>query len=380
MKNFKGFDDYVEIFRGGKQIDSGGKEHDGDALIDKAIETFDADYHEPPLVVGHPKDNDPAFGWVQDLKVETVNGGKVLFMKARDVVPEFEDLVNQGLYKKRSASFYPDGRLRHVGFLGAVPPAVKGLADLKFEDQDEALYFDFYDAGLGVVARMFRRLRDWLIEKEGKETADSIIPDWDVEYMQDEAKRPQPEPEAVQAFNEPGSGKPTKEDTTMAGEEKSFTEADLEQAKETSAAEARKDERKKVEAEFAEKERKQRANKRDQEIADYCEKGVKEGTIAPAWVDAGLKEFMQSLEGEEQIEFSEDNKQTPLGFFKSFLEELPRLVDFDELAGRDKDVGPADMGADEIAVKAREFQETEAKAGRTITVTQAVAHVTGKGK
>jgi len=59
MTYFKGFDDWIEIFRGGKQIDSNGREHDGDAVIDRAIATFNASNHEPPVVVGHPKDNCP---------------------------------------------------------------------------------------------------------------------------------------------------------------------------------------------------------------------------------------------------------------------------------------------------------------------------------
>ena len=57
----------------------------------------------------------------------------------------FAGLLKAGRFKKRSASFYPPGHpsnptpdrpyLRHVGFLGAQPPAVKGLAD--FADAGE---------------------------------------------------------------------------------------------------------------------------------------------------------------------------------------------------------------------------------------------------
>lgn len=127
---FKGFDDWIEIFRGGRQTDSQGREHDGDEVIDKALASFNVKEHEPPLTVGHPQENSPAFGWVEGLKAIVRDGAKVLMAKFRQVAPDFEDLVKQGLFKKRSASFYPDGRLRHVGFLGAAPPAVKGLADM----------------------------------------------------------------------------------------------------------------------------------------------------------------------------------------------------------------------------------------------------------
>ncbi|RLC27259.1 MAG: peptidase, partial [Deltaproteobacteria bacterium] len=170
MKNFKGFDDWIEIFKGGKQIDSNGHEHDGDAVILKALETFKPSYHEPPLVAGHPKDNSPAFGWVSDLKEKD----GTLLAKFKDVVPEFSQSVEKGMFKKRSASFYNDGRLRHVGFLGGTPPAVKGLADLSFSDDDKAVTFEFGAVDSWTwetVGGVFRKMRDYFIEKEGKEKA-----------------------------------------------------------------------------------------------------------------------------------------------------------------------------------------------------------------
>lgn len=139
MIDFKGFDDWTPIFQGGKQTDSQGRVHDGNALIDKAISAFNPHIHEPPIVVGHPKSNAPAFGWVSALK----KAGNTLYAKIKDVAPEFENLVKKGLFKKRSASFYNDGTLRHVGFLGAMPPAIKGLADLKFNEGGETMTFEF---------------------------------------------------------------------------------------------------------------------------------------------------------------------------------------------------------------------------------------------
>jgi hypothetical protein len=141
--NFAGFDDWVEIFKGGTQVDMNGKAHDGDALIDKAVESFDPKVHEPPAVVGHPALDAPAFGWVEGLKTAIKGDAKVLLAKFKQVVPEFETAVKAGQYKKRSAAFYPDGRLRHVGFLGAAAPAVKALADMRFQDQGVPVVFEF---------------------------------------------------------------------------------------------------------------------------------------------------------------------------------------------------------------------------------------------
>lgn len=139
MPEFKGFDDWISIFSGGKQRDNMGREHDGDALIDKAVANFNAAKHEPPAVIGHPADDAPAYGWVEGLKKE----GRLLLAKFKQVQPDFAQMVKDGLFKKRSAAFYQDGTLRHVGFLGAWPPAVKGLANLHFNKGEEAMTFEF---------------------------------------------------------------------------------------------------------------------------------------------------------------------------------------------------------------------------------------------
>lgn len=139
---FKGFGDWIEIFKGGKQTDSSGRDHDGDEVIDKIVEKFNPGHHEPPIVIGHPKDNAPAYGWVEGLKTMFKNGVKLLLMKAKGIVPEFENMVKKGMLKKRSISVYPDGSLRHVAFLGAAPPAVKGLEDLNWNEEESGLDFE----------------------------------------------------------------------------------------------------------------------------------------------------------------------------------------------------------------------------------------------
>ena len=377
-KEFKGFDDYVEIFSGGKQVDSSGTEHDGDAMIDTALASFNADLHQPPLVVGHPKENEPAYGWVADLKEATVNGVKHLLAKFDDVVPEFEDLVAAGRYKKRSASFYPDGRLRHVGFLGAVPPAVKGLADLKFQDGAEGqITFDFHENSYktGVLARIMGRMREWLIEKEGVDAADRVIPTWDVDTLKEEAVAELHE-DVLSSYsdktkkkehNMPAKGDAGKEPGTEA---KNFTEADIEAAKATAHQEGQDA----AAADFAEQESTRKKEAAIAEINEFCEQGIKKGNLLPAWVDGGLKEFMEGLNCEETISFSEENSTTSLAWFQDFMEQLPKSVNFKEIVtGEDL---PDNDNAEDIAHRAREFQDAEAQAGRTITITEAVGHVT----
>lgn len=146
MIDFNGFSDWIQIFKGGKQTDSNGRLQDGDALIARAVATFNPLSYEPPIVIGHPRSNSPKYGLVRDLK----KAGSLLFAKFKDVVPEFENMVKSGRFKKRSASFFPDGRLRHVGFLGAMPPAVKGLSNIQFSEGGNVMSFEFtegLDAG-----------------------------------------------------------------------------------------------------------------------------------------------------------------------------------------------------------------------------------------
>lgn len=334
MSEFKGFGDWIEIFKGGRQVDSSGVQHDGDALIDTAVATFNASEHEPPVVVGHPKDNAPAFGWVKGLKADVVDGVKRLFMLAGDVVPEFEDLVKGGRYKKRSAAFYPDGRLRHVGFLGAVPPAVKGLADLKFEAGEQ--YIEFADGwNMGLIGTIFSRIREWMIEDKGIEVADRLIPVWDVDMLKQEANRPEDVPSAV--YNE----ETTKTEVEMP-DEKHFSEADVKSREEAAAAKAKEEGRREAAREFAEQQ-----NKRV--IAEFMDRNWPKsgpGKLPPALIDAGLAEFMEQLDGIEVIEFAEGKeKQTPLAWFMEFVDGLAGFGLFKEVATRDEDLGDGQAGA-----------------------------------
>ena len=59
----------------------------------------------------------------------------------------------------------------------------------------------------------------------------------------------------------------------------------------------------------------------------------------PAWEKLGLQEFMLALDGEEAVEFAAETKVSRLDWFKDFLAELPKVIDFTEIATRDKDIG-----------------------------------------
>lgn len=128
-----------EIFSSGSHTSDKGitKDYSADDL-NYIASNYNPTESEAPIVIGHPVDSSPAYGWIESLKVE----GDKLIAKAKDIVPEFLNAVKQGLYKKRSISLDKDGKLRHVGFLGGALPAVKGLADIQFSENDSASTYE----------------------------------------------------------------------------------------------------------------------------------------------------------------------------------------------------------------------------------------------
>lgn len=140
-----------EIFRAGTRTDANGNTVTiTEADLAAAAQAYDPKVHEAPIVVGHPKADAPAYGWVKSLGVQ--NG--VLTADFAQVDEGFADLVKAGRYKKVSASFYPPTSpnnpkpgvwtLRHVGFLGAQPPAVKGLSAISFAEGE--VYVEFAES------------------------------------------------------------------------------------------------------------------------------------------------------------------------------------------------------------------------------------------
>lgn len=136
------------IFKPGKHTAMSGTTLDfNEAMLKAAVAAYDPSLHEAPIVVGHPKDNGPAYGWVQALSYNEATGE--IEVDPAQVDEAFAEMVQAGRFKKRSASWYlPDSPanpkpgtlyLRHVAFLGAQPPALKGLRDVSFNEGEEGV-------------------------------------------------------------------------------------------------------------------------------------------------------------------------------------------------------------------------------------------------
>ncbi len=143
---------WIAIFKPGTHTDAAGiektwTEDDVKQMVNMYNNQPEDKRHDAPIVKGHPKTDDPAQGWVEKLKFE---GGKLL-AKLKQVDKNFVDEVRNGRYKKISVRLYPNNMLRHVGFLGAAPPAIKGLGDAElcefpqFNDNDEDDFHEDFD-------------------------------------------------------------------------------------------------------------------------------------------------------------------------------------------------------------------------------------------
>lgn len=276
----------IEIFKAGKRPDAHGTVVEITPTdLQQAVEAYDVAYHEAPAVIGHPTMEAPAYAWVKGLQLD----GDVLKAELDQVHPEFAEMVTDGRFKKVSASFYlansPDNPkqgslyLRHVGFLGAMPPAVKGLRNPEFNESEQGIV-DFCEA----------------------------IP------------------------NEPNQTEPTQGESEMSTEEK----AELDRLR--AENQQLKDENAKAKAEKAEAE----LNQAKTENADFAEGLVKAGKLAPIAKQQAvdLLNYASTTMQGGVVEFSEgENLHSKL---KAFLDAQPQVVNFGEVATKDKAAAPQD--------------------------------------
>ena len=327
-----------EIFKAGRRTSADGTQWDiSDADVARAAAVYDPKLHEAPIVIGHPKMDAPAYGWIPALSAE----GGSLSAEFAQMDDDFAAAVKAGRYKKVSASFWPPNHpnnpvpdsyyLRHVGFLGAHAPAVKGLRQIEFADNETGLAeFSEYARR---AASIFRRLREWLIEQYDTATADKVVADWEIRDIEEMAAPPQPDLSTSPAFADPipqpENHEPIKE-TDMATEEQLAAEKAAREKAEADAANA-KAELKKLQDEQA----KDLRDGAHQQNAEFAEGLVKEGRLKPA--DKEL--VIQTLDFAEYPEnttadFGEGDAKKPLSTaLREFLSAvLPKQLPTGEFA------------------------------------------------
>lgn len=144
---------WIEIFRSGNYGERG---RYTDADVERIAAAYNPRLHRAPVTVGHPEHDRPAYAWVDALRARR-NGHAVLEAKLADVAPEFEQLVRAGRFRERSVALYTSfpqtggPYLRHLAFLGAQPPEVKGLKPIQLHEF--AANGSYVEIGCPIVAR-----------------------------------------------------------------------------------------------------------------------------------------------------------------------------------------------------------------------------------
>ena len=306
----------VEVFRPGTFRAMNGRDYSFSADDVSAIaEGYDANKAPAPVVVGHPRHDDPAFSWARGFEV---NQAGTLVAELDDLAPEFVSAVEEGRYRKVSmrlfapdapnnpspGSYYP----RHIGFLGGAAPAVSGLAPVQFAEADDAelVEIEFVEPALEDVATIFRRLREFIIEKFSRDEADNAVPEYLIRWVDDAADEPS-------TTSGPGfSGgsprrftDPAKKEDPMSGDDAALKtrEADLDK-RERALAHA--------------------------ENVSFAEDLVDKNRLLPAQKD-GVVALLDELatHTDTEVAFSDDGKDrklSPIELFKDILSAQPEAV------------------------------------------------------
>lgn len=339
----------IQIFRSGTHTAMSGavlsfSEND----LSASANAYDPALHEAPLVIGHPRHDAPAYGWVSRLQY----GDGALEAMPDQLDAEFSEMVRKGRFKKISASFYPPAHpgnpkpgvyyLRHVGFLGAQPPAVKGLKAVEFASDDEGIVtVEFSENerwGWKAVATLLRNLRDKWIERDGVDSADQVLPTYLISEI-DNAAEDDDADSAMPAYSEqttepeePAMPTPPAKDTSPTAD---FTEREQQLL-------AREQEIAARENAIAQQEQ----ERQTREAANFAEQLASTGRILPRH-QAGVAALLTSL-GDEALEFGEGDgayQGTSAAFLREFLEALPPQVDFSERTAVETEEQTVDFAA-----------------------------------
>lgn len=387
-------DGWIDVFRTGRHTDSRGYTDDySEADLDSwAAHAAHAD--PAPAVYGHPENDAPAYGWVSGVR----RVGDRLQVRFRDLAQEFRDSLESGAYAGRSIALMgcPCGHgatLRHVGFLGAARPAVAGLAPTQFTAEPDRVidlpeFAAAGDEGMSVrlamrtMARMWRAMREHLIDKFDVATADAVAPDYEIGQVQDAGHLPADAGVrmAATAGREPGGDEPAPGagdtppktiagkttftgGTTMTGDELAKAEEELAKGR------AELDRR---EAQFAAREAEAVRDEHRRKWAAKIQEHVQAGRVLPA-ESAEMAAFASALPREVVAFAAPDGSArqvSPSDWFEAFLAGLPtRGPDLKEYASGG---APADPSDGDVVERAKEIRREARQRGAFVSAGEAI--------
>lgn len=319
----------LHIFRPGRHKPMVGEPIEFAAAdLDASAAAYDPALWRAPLVVGHPRINAPAYGWVDKLSSLPIG----LEAEPADVEPAFAQMVNAKHFPNISASFWAPNApgnpvpgvyyLRHVGFLGAVPPAIKGLRTPEFAEDESGLVEFSSEWGDVDNASLWRRVREWLIGKFGQDEADQVVPSYLVGSLEQSAHQEVAEAQAEAATETPppAFADTTHQERRVTPEEKARLEAENAELRKRLAA-----------SDAAAREKATAA--RHATHVSFAEGLIGAGKLPPAHKDVIIAVMDFATAQDQVVEFGEgDAKQQLVDAFKAYLEAQPVAPEFSALA------------------------------------------------
>jgi hypothetical protein len=338
-----------EIFRPGRHTAASGVTLNfSEADLQAAVAAYDPAVHEAPIVVGHPKDNAPAYGWVGSL---SFGEGGAIEASPIQVDPAFAEMVQAGRFKKRSVSWYVPGSTnhplagkpghesyypRHVAFLGAQPPAVKGLKEVAFSEEDGTVEFSDSFA-TSITARLFRSMREWIISDKGVDAADKVVPDYLIGSLEEAARaESQPAPQVAYHEEDPMNIAELQAQITTLTAENATLKAQASKVANFAEADATLKTREAAVAAAEAKITRAAVEARVDAI-------VKAGRLLPKHKQHTVDFAMSLVDGEAVIDFGEGDKAKKVTQREAYLLQLEgaaKVVEFGELAAHDD--GPSE--------------------------------------
>jgi septal ring factor EnvC (AmiA/AmiB activator) len=297
---------YFEVFKAGEYPQG---KFTAEQIAELA-NNYDPGFCEAPITLDHEQSG-PAYGWVKTLKAE----GGVLKASFKDVAEDLKSFVNEGKYRKISVEIYRslEGKspyLKAVSFLGASIPQVKGLQSVEFKDAESDIYT--FEAQVEEDNTETQELKEQIKKLEEKVKSFTSQPK-DSETVKEHKQQVKTLSAQVDSFKEQAQGK--------VDLEKEITEL--------------------------------KNSMRDKEFSEFVEKKIEEGILTPANKDAVLK-VLKDLDNIKKFDESSNTIQD----FKTFINSLPKQVEFGEIATKDKKLDKNSKGEfDEFANVSEESKD-----------------------
>lgn len=308
-----------------------------------------------PFVKGHPKDDDPAYGWGEKEKLFIDDNGHLkLETVEEDYQPEFLEQLKKKLFGPLSIKLRPtDLSVKHIGFFGAVPTAVTGLEPAfsetdKIQNKEKTVELQFKSCNitenenefviefaeletsryqLSSVQEIFRNLKNHLIETLNLEKANQLMPEYLLANINEPLRIYETDKNSFKELP-----------TTKKVEDTMLTQAEIDALEEKAKkADQLEKENKKLQSKVSEFEEQIEFSEQEKKFNTalaFCESEDAKKRLTPA-MQTRVAHLLSSLDNEESVlQFKEEKKDVKVNavdVVKELVKMLPEL-EFSEFA------------------------------------------------